>query len=1032
LEPLESRRLLTAAAAVNSELLDHYGQTPLAFEQNRGQLDARADFLARGSGYSLFLSDGGKATLSLRGGTDKATSSQRIASAVSSVVLQMRLLGGTENVSPTGNDVLPGKVNSFVGARSNWRTNIPTFESVRYDDVYRGIDLLYYGSNQRQLEYDFVVAPGANPRAIRLAFDGADRLQLDSDGNLILHSGDSAVTLAAPVSYQRINGHHVAVKSAYILGAGGEVRFTLGTYDATQPLVIDPVLSYSTFLGGTGFDAANDIAVDAGGNAYVTGQTGTVDFPTTVGSVQPGLNDAYNAAFVAKVSPDGTALLYSTFLGGGLFSQTVGHAIAVDASGNAYVTGETSSVDFPTTPGAFTTPQMDYDVFVTKLNSTGSAMLYSSRFGGEFEDWTRDIAVDAGGNAYVTGHTYNRYSLARLFPTTANAFQPTHGGSLVDAFVTKLNASGSDLVYSSFLGGNNFDWGEGITVDSSGAAYVTGDVRSTDFPTTTGAFDRTLGSFQDAFLTKVAPSGSSLEWSTFLGGDYGAIGGGRDYGRAVVVDATGHAFVTGFTDSHDYDLTPGIDEGFPTTPNAFQPHASGAPSGGTGQPLEDAFATKFSPDGSSLVYSTYIGGPHDDNLVELNGIDNAQGIVIDSAGYAYITGSTSSTHFPMLKTLPGENGYKKWDEVFLAKLSPDGSALAFSTYISTFGFDQAAGIGMDAAGNIYIAGSTTSDDYPTTPGVVQPNNGGGFEHHDDAFITKISDTSTATAGLVGLTLAPDTVQVGTQATGTIRLSSPAPAGGLVINLVSARPDIVTVPPSVTVPAGATTVDFSTLMTSLPPGWNFSASAYVRAELNAGLRYFLFTVNPAPFVASSTLFDVNGPSGPMVRVTFNADVEPSSLAINDLRVLTAAGQPTGLLPASVAYDPLTRTAAWNFAGAIPDGQYRAVLSAGSVNTPDGAPLTQDASVNFFALAGDANRDRAVNLLDFNILAMNFGQSNRTFSQGDFNYDRSVDLTDFNILAGRFGTALPAAASSRGGSGFGEAPITSGRLLDELLA
>jgi hypothetical protein len=571
-----------------------------------------------------------------------------------------------------------------------------------YDDVYPGIDLVYYGTTQRQLEYDFILAPGADPSEVRLAFDGADRVQLDESGDLILHAAGSSVRLAAPVSYQHLNGRRVEVTSSYALGAAGEVRFEVESYDATQPLVIDPVLSYSTFLGGTGFDAANDIFVDADGHAYVTGQAGTSNFPTTPGVVQPGRNDANNSAFVSKLSPDGTTLIYSTYLGGGLFSHTVGHAITVDSGGNAYVTGETAANDFPVTPGAFNTPPVDYDVFVTKLNPTGTALLYSSRFGGDFNDWARDIAVDADGNAYVTGHTYNHFSQARLFPVTANAFQPQHGGGQVDAFVTKLNASGSALVYSSFLGGDHFDFGEGITVDSSGTAYVVGDVRSTNFPTTNGVFDRELGGYQDAFLTKVRPDGASLAWSTFLGGDWSDIGGGRDYARAVVVDATGHAYVTGFTDAYD----------FPTTASAFQPVASGRISGGIGEPLDDVFVAKFTPDGSSLVYSTYIGGSHDSTLLELNGVDEAHGIAIDAQGYAYITGSTSSTNFPMLKTLPGENGYKKWDEVFVAKLSPDGSALAFSTYLSTFGFDEAAGIGLDGAGNIYIAGTTSSFDFP--------------------------------------------------------------------------------------------------------------------------------------------------------------------------------------------------------------------------------------------------------------------------------------------------------------------------------
>ena len=1000
--PLEARRLLSVnmVGAV---------ATPLAFEPNVGQSDANVDFLTRGTGYGLFLTDGGQATLSLRGGNAKVDQAARAA------VLRMRPLGANPDATASGERRLPGRANFFVGDRADWRSDIPTFAAVRYDEVYRGVDLVYYGTDQRHLEYDFVVAPNGDPGAIRLAFDGADRVELTRGGDLVLHAGDSSVTVATPVSYQTIDGARVAVDSSYVLDGAGNVRFHLGAYDASQPLVIDPVISYATYLGGTGFDAGYAIAIDSAGSAYVTGRTATSDFPTTPGAFQTTDLEANNIAFVTKFTPDGTGVAYSTYLGGGLFSHTHGFGIAVDSQGNAYVTGETLSTNFPVTPGAYTTEPYDWDAFVTKLNPTGSALVWSSRIGGEFADYARDIAIDAQGNAYITGETYNWGGSARLYPTTPGSFQPTSGSHLM-AFVTKINADGASLAYSSFHGGitsGDTESGWGIAVDPTGAAYITGDTTSLDYPLV-NPFDTTLGGARDAYVAKVNPAGSALVYSTYLGGTFSDVGG-RDFGRAIEVDATGHAYVTGWTDTFDLDFTT-QDDGFPTTPNAFQPDAAGRVSGGGGEMFEDAFVTKFSPAGNTLVYSTYLGGAFHEGQ-GTNGYDNAWDIAVDNQGYAYIAGHSNSTDFPIHRPLAGQGSYHDGlDDGFITKLGPDGSSLAFSSFIGTGNFDEAWGVAVDGAGNAYVVGLTTSDNFPVTPGAYQPNNAGGVEHHDDAFVMKVSQTGESRVGLREITATPDTVPAGQPAQITVRLMAPAPAGGITVALRSARTDVATIPSSAFFPEGQTTVTFPTLTTQLPPQWNSSVGVIFIATLDGAVRYEGLTVTPAPLNAAATQFNVDGSGGPAVRITFNKDVDSSTISASDLRLIDAVtGQNTGITPASVSFDGVARAATWQFSGALPDGRYRAVLPAGSVTAQSGETLAADVTVNFHALGGDANRDRRVNLDDFNILAANFGQSNRVFTQGDFTYDGRVNLDDFNILAARFGASLPAGASSVVGDG-----------------
>ena len=521
-----------------------------------------------------------------------------------------------------------------------------------------------------------------------------------------------------PVSYHLVQGVRVPVESRYrvIERASGdpEVRFEIGEeYRPEHELIIDPGIEYSTFLGGASHELAGGIRVDAGGNAYVVGTTQSPNFPTRPGSFRrTGAAGNFGDVFVTKLNAAGTALVYSTFLGGGNFD--FGRGIAIDSAGNAYVTGQTKSSNFPTTGGAFdrtfnvdTCPRCgvdQYDAFVTKLNASGSALVYSTFLGGFDIDDGLGIAVDAAGNAYVTGETGSQN-----FPTTSAAFDRTRNGAF-DAFVTKLNAAGSALVYSTYLGATNVEFGSRIAVDAGGSAYVVGSTSSSDFPTTAGAFDTTANGAFDVFVTKLNAAGSALAYSTYLGGQ------GFDSGGGIVLDSAGNAYVTGGTGSID----------FPTTPGAFDPLPDDSA----------AFVAKLNAAGSALVFSTALGG---------TASEGANGIVLDAAGNTWVTGITSSTDFPV--TIGAfDQTFNGVADAFVTALSPDGSALVYSTYLGGTQSEGGDDLAIDAGGDVYVAGHTYSIDFPTTAGAFDiVFNGDLMIFWGDAFITKLAtDTGTST------------------------------------------------------------------------------------------------------------------------------------------------------------------------------------------------------------------------------------------------------------------------------------------------
>jgi len=689
------------AAGAKPQMQRDFGRLPISFEANVGQADPNVQFLTHGPGYTLFLAND-DAVMVLQQGSRGSGHGSGIENPMGIVarsasegpssltpdlqpqtpatVVRMQVLGGNSAVRAVGEQPQRGTVNYFLGNDpSQWHTNIATFGQVRYPNIYPGIDLTFYAS-QQQLEYDFVVAPGADPSRIRLGFSGADSLALDAHGDLLVSAKGQEILEHKPVVFQNIRGVRQEIPSAFTVTTG-QIAFALGRYDPSQPLVIDPVLSYSTYLGGNGYDQGQAIATDEAGNAYVTGIASSVDFPI-VNAFQQNLTGFTNA-FVTKIAADGSSLLYSTYLGGSGVDQGLG--IAVDSAGNAYVAGYTGSTDFPTVNALQPVSGGLPDAFVASLTPDGSALRYSTYLGGSGADGASGIAVDGAGNAYVTG-----YTRSADFPT-ANALQPALRGSQ-NAFVAKLAPDGSALVYSTYLGGSTGDSATAIAVDPDSNAYVTGTAYSSDFPAV-NALQPALRGGTNGFVSKIAADGSNLLYSTYLGGSH------FDYAYGIAADGDGNAYVVGGTNSAD----------FPTA-NAFQPVLVGQ---------SDAFLSKIAADGSALVYSTYLGGSG-----STGGGAGARAVAVDGAGNAYVTGLTSSENFPLVDPIQSTYGGGDAD-VFVTKFNADGSALVYSTFLGGNQWDYGFGIAVDRDGNAYITGLTESTNFPTIHALqaLPPGNG---------------------------------------------------------------------------------------------------------------------------------------------------------------------------------------------------------------------------------------------------------------------------------------------------------------------
>ncbi len=727
-------------AAAKTRIMENYGRLPLFFEESGGQSDGPVKFVSYGRGYSMLLTPAEAIVMlkaakplpqrnAARGSEDRQHDDAKglLAGKTSSAMLRMKFSGAAKDPKIAGMASLPGRSNYFIGNDPlKWRAEIPHYSRVKYHDLYPGIDLVFYG-NQRQLEYDFVVDRGMDPGAIQLKFEGADRLEVDGQGNLIFHMpGGAQVTLRKPAMYQLIHGLRQSVEGGYVLKDKDKVGFKVAAYHTDEPLIIDPVLMYSTYLGGTyygygyGWDFGTTIAVDSSGNAYVAGETWSADFPTV--NPRQGYNAGGYDIFISKLSADGTTLLYSTYLGGasGAYNEDNASAIALDSAGNIYIAGLTNSTDFPISDNAYQKSNAGgYDAVVTVLNAMGDTLLYSSYLGGSGTDYGMGIVVDASGSAYVTGLTNST-----AFPVK-NAYQEQFGGGAYDAFVAKVNPSASgeeSLVFSTYLGGGGDDRGYRITIDSSADVYVTGATGSTDFPIEEAVQDTFGGGAFDAFVAKIHGADGTVIYSTFLGG------GGEDRGVGIAVDASGNAYVAGRTASSD----------FPTTDGAFDTSCGtdGTCNDDGLLPPDhvnkfDAFVTKLNAAGNALVYSTYLGGSGDDQ-----GID----VAVDSASHAYVIGTSGSTDFPLANFLQDT---KKGDvDLFVAKVNASGSSLLYSTYLGGSAVNPGYGIPeespqsvtVDTMGNAYLTGYTWSIDFPVTAGAYQTTNAEAY----DAFILKIA------------------------------------------------------------------------------------------------------------------------------------------------------------------------------------------------------------------------------------------------------------------------------------------------------
>ena len=688
---------------------------PLVFEPNLGQADPRYQFVARARSMGVLL-DQGNAVLALDRGRGRPPS-----------YLHAVLDGAAPQAEAVPEEALPSRSNYFYGSDpDNWITNVPSSSRVRYRNVYPGIDIVYYGSDSR-LEHDFVVHPGADARHIRMKFNGADSIDVDNDGNARISLDGREVVWRKPVLYQTVNHRRIPIEGRYRREAD-VLSFEIGRFNPDRPLIIDPVVEFTTFLGGGQSDAGSRIAADSQGNVYTTGLTFEFNFPTA--KRFGGFTRGSSTIFVTKSAANGSAPVFQTYIGGLRTDGATG--IALDSQNNVYIAGGTRSTDYPVTTGVLksrfnppglTRPDL-LDCVVTKLNPAGDALVYSTYLGGTSEDGCAGIAVDAQGNAAVTGYTASSAD----FPTTASAPQRNLAGRS-DVFIAKLNATGTSLLYSTLLGGQDADLATSIALDAQGAAYVTGSTASVNnFPVTQGAAQTRFGGvsagtdvrFGDGFVAKLNPAGSAFQYVTFLGGSH------EDIAMNAAIDASGNAYVTGFTRSPN----------FPTTSGAYRTTYSGA-GGNIFMPGGDAFAAKLNPTGSALVYSTYLGGARD---------DWGAAIAVDSSGNAWVGGATLSTDFPTTadagqRTFGGANPATKFPlgDGFVAQLNGNGSALVYSTYLGGSGDEFVFGVAAGASGSVYVTGSTLSPNFPVTPGAMQTAYGGwepSFLPLGDAFITK--------------------------------------------------------------------------------------------------------------------------------------------------------------------------------------------------------------------------------------------------------------------------------------------------------
>ena len=931
---------------------------PLAFELNAGQADPQVKFIGRDRRAQLRLSPG-EALL-------------RTASAE----FRFKFPGANLRADIRGEQQLTERRNYLLGNNcAEWLTDVPTFRRVTYEDIYPGIDLTYYGNHQ-EIEYDFVVGPGGDPNVIRLAFDRDVLREVASNGDLALHKGRQKVVERKPQIYQDINGARRTVEGRYVLLGNHEVGIAVADYDKSQPLIIDPTLVYSTYLGGGGDDSGSSIAIDNSGNVYLTGTTSSANFPT-VGpaySNNAGLSDI----FVTRIDASGANILYSTYIGGSGIDRADG--LAVDSNGNAYVVGrvDSTSTNFPTTPGSFGPNYRggDFDGVVVKLNPQGNGLVYSSFLGGEENDSVEGIAVDASGVAYVTGGTKSN-----SFPTTVATYQGTRAGD-TDAFFTKINASGSALLYSTFIGGAGTDRGSGVVIDGSGIAYVAGYGASPDFPTE-DPFQAGFGGSFDAFIAKFdtnATGASSLVFCSNLGGS------GDDKAFGIAIDSTAsNVYVVGQTSSNNF---PALNPAQPTSGGSF-----------------DAFIAKISSTGAK-VYATYYGG---------SGDDRGTGIAVNATG-VYITGFTSSTNLPVVVPLQLSNAGTF--DAFVAKLNSAGNSFLYSTYLGGAANENFVAavtatnpITVDAS-NAYITGYTASNNFPTA-GPLQPAKGAG----QDTFVAKIADVTPAADFSFSMSPGSRTVNPGGVTTYTVTAT---PIGGFTGNIslsvsgvsndtatgfspasisitdASAKSSTLTVTTAGSTPPGTYGLSVAAtsgnllhsaaaqLIVSGPTAANLSLTKTASPNPGvtlANLTYRLTVTNNGPSPATSVVVTDNLPAG----ITFSSATPTqgscsgtSTVTCNLGSLASGSFAIINIVVTPQAAGTLTNTASVIATESDPDTSDNATTIQTSIETPSSGPSLTDPNLSVKTVVNGLSQPTSMAFIgnnDFFIFEKNTGKVQR---------------------------------------------------------
>lgn len=919
-----SERALSRPILVASDLR----KLPLHFESNRGQTDSTVKYMARGAGYGIFLTQT-EAVLKLADAKTGAPS-----------VLSMQLLGSNPASRITGTDMLPGKSNYLIGKNpKNWRTGIDQFSRVGYESVYPGIDLIYYG-NEGRLEYDFRVAPGADPKQIGIKFKGARAVQV-SERVVELQTSSGSVQLEAPRVYQLDGKLERTVEGHFVRRGENEIGFNVPDYDRSRTLVIDPVLSYSTYLGGSGDEFGTKIAIDSGLNFYVAGTTTSANFPGTSVAGRP---DGASDAFVAKFDPTGSTLIFATYLGGNNTETVAG--IGVDGGFNVYVGGTTASSDFPTSANAFqAAPKAaGSHVFVTQLNSSGSGLLYSTYLSGSGNDIASGLAIDNRGNAYVTGTTTSSTD----FPVTSGTFPWPPANPTIQFFVSKVSTTGSgasSLPYSSYFGGGNPATGEavggGIAVDTSGNIYITGGTTfkhigttttpdANDFPilnavqscidtpppltppTTAPTCDNTLSN-RDAFVAKITPptgsTGPQLVYSTYLGGSL------EDTGLAIAVDTANNAYITGSTNSGDLSTS------IPTSPVAYQKTLGGG---------FDAFVAKIGATQNTtthiypLNYFSFLGGGAD---------ETGFAIAADSIQGVRVTGSTASANFPTLNPIQAAFGGGATD-AFVARIDTTASTTTntgqWATYLGGSGADGGTGIAVDANNQTYVTGQTQSANFPK----ANPFQG-SLSGPSDAFVTKIGAVSTLT---VTGAPTPTTVGVGNTLTFKYTIKNTGPDPAFNVTLTDVVPSTGATFSSATASPGSCTAP-----TGTPAAVTCAIGALaVNATATVSIVVTPTAAAPTGIGNSATVTFNNGSTvtataSPTPVVTdFRVDVSPSTATV-------VAGQTATYTITVTPLPTYSGSVALSCSSGLPSGAACTITSS-PVTLPNTSPVTAQLAIS----------------------------------------------------------------------------------------